>query len=167
MHICAEAPQLHLLAFTGFDRQRVCINPFVRGHVGRLRSIREDVEHRRLVDYGKECDGRNNLFKDGPDLCLNICLRLGGRGCPESRRRSAKINDMFVTYASELLSDDCCTRLISKIQRSSGVRVSLEIMATTSCVTAPVSSHAAYRSHGQCLSNAHNLTTDCLLVSGS
>lgn len=55
MNIRAEAPQLHLLALTRFDGQRVRIHPFIRGDVGRFMGIREDVEHRWLVDDRQKC----------------------------------------------------------------------------------------------------------------
>jgi hypothetical protein len=45
--------------------------------------------------------------------------------------------------------EGCPTRLISKTHRSRGILESLDIIATTSCVTAPVSNHAAsHVSHG-------------------
>jgi hypothetical protein len=40
--------------------------------------------------------------------------------------------------------DGCSTRLISKTHRSRGILESLDMIATTSCVTAPVSNHAAW-----------------------
>src|SRR6266702_2482631 len=49
------------------------------------------------------------------------------------------------TYCFTASCDGCSTRLMSKTHRSRGVLESLVIIATTSCVTAPVSNHATYR----------------------
>lgn len=79
VHVRAEAPQLHLLALARFDRQRVGIDPLVGRHVSGLRCVRQDVEHRRLINHRQEGNCRNNLLENVADFCLNFCLGLGGR----------------------------------------------------------------------------------------
>jgi hypothetical protein len=50
VHVRAEAAQLDLLTLPRLDRERVRVEPLVRGHVRRLGRVREDVEHRRFLD---------------------------------------------------------------------------------------------------------------------
>ena len=142
MHICAEAPELHLLALRRFDRQRVRIHPLVRGHVGRLFRVREDIEHGRLIDHRQERHRRHDLFQDITNLGLNFALRLRRRAV-KGRVLNKVLNVLWPedTYGWEP-SAGGSTRLMSNTQRSSGVRVSFEMMARTSCVIAPVRSHS-------------------------
>src|SRR5712671_5006380 len=48
----------------------------------------------------------------------------------------------LLTHCFTASCEGCSTRLISKTHRSRDVLESLDIIATTSCVTAPVSNHA-------------------------
>lgn len=87
MHICTKAPKFDLLALRRLDRERVRIHPLVRGNVHRLRRVRQDVEHRRLVDDRQERHRRHYLLQDRPDFCLDLALGLGR--CPGGGGRSA------------------------------------------------------------------------------
>ena len=78
VHVRAEAPQLHLLALARLDRQRVRVHPLVRGHVRGLRCVREDVEHRWLVDDRQERHRRDDLLEDVAYFCLDLRFRLCG-----------------------------------------------------------------------------------------
>jgi hypothetical protein len=63
---------------------------------------------------------------------------------PQSTSDGANYFDQQ-TYSFTVPWDDCSTRLTSKTHRSRGVLESLLIIATTSCVTAPVSNQATPR----------------------
>lgn len=72
MHICAEAPELDLLAFARLNRQWVGVHPLVCGNVGRFRRVRQYIEHSRLLDDGEEGHRGDDLLEDGTDFCLNL-----------------------------------------------------------------------------------------------
>ena len=60
----AEVAQLDLLALASLDRQRVRIHPLVRGHVGRIVRVRQDIEYRRLVHRWQERYRGHDLLQD-------------------------------------------------------------------------------------------------------
>lgn len=79
VNVRAEAAKFHLLALARLDRQRVGINPLVRGDVRRVVRIRKDVEHCPFIDDRQERHCRDNLFQDVADFCLDLCFRFGRR----------------------------------------------------------------------------------------
>jgi hypothetical protein len=52
VNIRAKTSQLHLLALTGLNSQRIGIYPLIRRDIGRLVGVYKDVEHGCLVDDG-------------------------------------------------------------------------------------------------------------------
>ena len=90
MNIRAEASQLHLLTLARLDCQRVCINPFISGHLGRLRGVSEDVEDSWLVDDWQEGHTRHDLLEDGSNFRLNLFLGLCRNDIPGNRSRNER-----------------------------------------------------------------------------
>lgn len=90
MDIGAEASQLHLLALASFDCQRVCVDPFISGHLGRLGRVSEDVEHSWLVDDWQEGHAGHDLLEDRSNFCLNLLLRFGRNRIPSNGSRNER-----------------------------------------------------------------------------
>lgn len=145
VNIRGKAPQLHLLALAGLDCQRIRINPLVSGNLGRLRGIGEDVEDCWLVYNWQEGHTRHDLLENGPNFCLYLFLGFCRNRVPDNGSFDgwlSKITVQRTHLASVPSSPSVWTRLMSNTHRSSGVRVSFEIMARTSWVMDPVSSHS-------------------------
>jgi hypothetical protein len=77
VHVRAEVPHLHLLAFAFLDRQWVSVTPLVSWYIRRIRGIRKYIEHRRFVNHGKVGDHGYYLLEDGSYLGLYFGLWLG------------------------------------------------------------------------------------------
>jgi hypothetical protein len=83
-------------------------------------------------------------------ICLSmerISAWISASGLIDCALSRSMFNDQMslsrVTHCPTTPWEGCSTRLISKTHRSRGILESLDIIATTSCVTAPVSNHAA------------------------
>ena len=107
MNIRAEASQFHLLTLACFDCQRVCINPFIGGHLGRLRGIGEDVKDSWLIDDWQEGHTGHDLFEDGSDFCLNLFLGFGRNRIPGNESR----NERYIQNNGTVCSLGVCSLL--------------------------------------------------------
>ena len=90
MNVGAEASQLHLLALASLDCQRVCVNPFISGNLGRLGRVSEDVKDGWLVDDWQEGHAGHDLLEDRSNFCLNLLLWFGRNRIPSNRSRNER-----------------------------------------------------------------------------
>lgn len=72
MHVGTEVAQLDLLTLARFDRQRIGVYPLVCGHVRRVVRIGQNIEDGRIVDDRQKRHGRDDLFENVTNLCLNL-----------------------------------------------------------------------------------------------